>query len=389
MQNFNLKQNKKENLYYQKEKELFLHLLKDKDDISRKKVHNTYITKLKNSINNGLILLDNTEILNDKDLIKKRNFFIKNNNTFSNNNSKNNLKIISSWKNINKKNYLNQKKMPTTTTDANKIIKNFFEEKHNIQKRILSYKNRNDRRIKSSYTCREKNNINKYFNSDYFETSKEFHISQRFNKSNKINMYPTYSIESHNKEKIFNRNSNNTNNSLKSPKTLISKIVNKPFLSSSPNESKEKNDLFLRKFKAEKKIKRKINNTLLKFDRKKLKFYSNKKIEKCVQKLSENKINKIHHKDSMKEYFSIKKILDDVIRKKKKNVNEFQRSSLLYKKMLNKKNFIYKKAIKKYFSGPNREMKSELSKYIKNRYFIVDADNNPYKFRIFNSMHNF
>ena len=386
MQNFDLKGNKKENLYYQKEKELFLHLLKDKDDISRKKVHNTYITKLKNSINNGLILLDNTEILNDKDLIKKRNFFIKNNNTFSNNNSKNNLKIISSWKNINKKNYLNQKNMPTTT-DANKIIKNFFEEKHNIQKKILSYKNRNNRRIKSSYTYREKNNINKYFNSDYFETSKEFHISQRFNKSKKLSMYPTYSIESYNKEKIFNRNSNNTNNSLKSRKTLISKISNKPFLSSSSKESKEKNDSFLKKFKAEKKIKRKINNTLLKFDRKKLKFYSSKKIEKCVQKLSENKTNKNKH--SMKEYFSIKKIVEDVMRKKKKNANEFHRSSLFYTRILNKKNFIYKKAIKKYFSGPIREMKSELSKYIKNRYFIVDADNNPYKFRIFNSIQKF
>ena len=386
MQIFDLKRNKKENLYYQKEKELFLHLLKDKDDISKKNVHNTYITKLKNSINNGLILLDKTEIVNDKDKIKKRNFFIKNNNTFSNNNSKNNLKIISSWKNINKRNYLNQNNMPTTT-DANKIIKNSFEEKHNIQKKILSYKNRNNRRIKSSYTYREKNNINKYFNSDYFETSKEFHISQRFNKSKKLNMFPTYSIESYNKEKIFNRNSYNTNNSLKSRKTLISKIIDKPFLSSSPKESKEKNDLFLKKFKVEKKVKHKINSTLLKFDRKKLKFYSNKKIKKCVQKLSENKTNKNKH--SMKEYFSIKKIVEDVMRKKKKNVNEFQRSSSFYKRILNKKNFIYKKAIKKYFSGPNREMKSELSKYIKNRYFIVDADNNPYKFRIFNSMHNF
>ena len=91
----------------------------------------------------------------------------------------------------------------------------------------------------------------------------------------------------------------------------------------------------------------------------------------------------------MKEYNYIKKIFAEVCKKKDKNINEIKSTSLSHKNILNKKQKIYKKAVRKFFVKPNREMKAELAKYLKNRNFIIDADNNPYKFKVFNSIYNF
>ena len=386
MEIFKSKQNKKSKIFYEKEKELFLHLLKETDDMSKKKIQNTYIANLKNTINNGLIMLDKTEIINEKNKIIRSNISNKNYNT-SKKNSINNLKIISLLKNVENfgNNFLIQKNM-TTIPNANKNLKNFIEEKHKIQKKLFLFNNRNNRKIQSCYSYGEKNKNKKYFNSDYFEVIKKFNISSQFNKPKKLRKNPTYSIDDYKKNlKQHKRNNYKSNNSLKSPRALILKIKDKSFLSSSPKESKAKHNIFKG---IEKRVKHEINSTIFKFDRKKLKLYSIKKIKKTFQKLSENKINN-KNKNSMKEYFNIKKIFEDTMKKKKKNVNEFKRKSLSYKRILNKKNKFYKSTIKKYFSGPNREMKAELSKYIKNRHFIIDEDNNPYKFRVFNSLPDF
>ena len=163
MEIFKSKQNKKSKIFYEKEKELFLHLLKETDDMSKKKIQNTYIANLKNTINNGLIMLDKTEIINEKNKIIRSNISNKNYNT-SKKNSINNLKIISLLKNVENfgNNFLIQKNM-TTIPNANKNLKNFIEEKHKIQKKLFLFNNRNNRKIQSCYSYGEKNKNKKYF----------------------------------------------------------------------------------------------------------------------------------------------------------------------------------------------------------------------------------
>ena len=91
----------------------------------------------------------------------------------------------------------------------------------------------------------------------------------------------------------------------------------------------------------------------------------------------------------MKEFYNVKTIVTDIMKKKKKTIIEFKNKSLSYKRIQNEKKLFFKKALRQYFSPPNREMNVELSNYIKNRYFIVDENNNPFKFRIFKLNHIF
>ena len=385
MENINNKENKKDNTFYDKEKEFFLNILKDKhDNFNNKKIYNKYLNKLKYIINNGLELLDKTEIVKENKE-KNRNILITNNLPNNKNASKNNIIRTLKKNEIFQKSNLFQKSLPTSP-NRRRTIKNYFKDKNEIKKNLFFLNDRNRRRIQSSYTCREKNNNKKNyfnFNSVFQESSKDLNISN-INKSKKLSILPT---SYHNKEQLSNIYNFSTNNSFKVHKVLFTKKNSKAFLSSSPRKTEE-NDLFHKKFKVEKSVKKAINKTILKFDKNKLKFYSNKKIKKSVQKLSENNKNN-KNKKTMKEYYNIKKIFDEVIKKKRRSTSDFKRSSLFQKKLLDKKHLFFKKAFKRYFSGPTREMKAELSKYIKNRHFIVDADNNPYKFKIFNSMHIF
>ena len=386
MENYKNKENNKDNIFYDKEKELFLHILKNENDnIHNKKMYNKYLNKLKYIINNGLELLDKTEIVKEN-REKKRNILLTNNNHNNKNASKNNINKILKKKDILHKNNIFQKSIPTSP-NRRRTIKYYFKGKNEIKKNLFFLNDRNTRRIQSSYTQREKSNNNKNsyfnFNSIFQESSKDLNISNN-NKSKKLSLIPT---SYHNKDQLSNIYNFSTNNSFKIHKVLSTKNNSKPFLSSSPKNSEEK-DLFPKKFKVEKRVKQAINRTILKYDKNKLKFYSNKKIKKTVQKLSETKKN-TKNKSSMKEYYNIKEILDEVIKKKRRSTSDFKRNALLQNKIADKKNLFFKRAFKRYFSGPTREMKAELSRYIKNRNFIVDADNNPYKFKIFNSMHIF
>ena len=384
MENVNNKENKKNNIFYDKEKELFLRILKDKNDnLHDKKIYNKYLNKLKCIINNGLVLLDKTEIVKENKE-KNRNLLIANNNPNNKNASKNNINKTLKKIEILKKSNLIQNSLPTSP-NRRRTINIYFKEKNEIKKNLFFLNDRNTRRIQSSYTQREKNNNkNNYFklNSIFQESSKYLNIS-KINKSKKLTILPN---SNHKKEKLSNIYNFSTNNSFKINNALFTKTNSKPFLLSSSKKTEE--NLFHKKFKVEKSVKKAINKTILKYDKNKLKIYSNKKIKKSVQKLCENKKN-IKNKKSMKEYYNIKEIFDEVVKKKRRSTTDFKRSSLFQKKMINKKNLFFKKTFKRYFSGPTREMKAELSKYIKNRHFIVDADNNPYKFKIFNSMHIF
>ena len=384
MENVNNKENKKNNIFYDKEKELFLRILKDKNDnLHDKKIYNKYLNKLKCIINNGLVLLDKTEIVKENKE-KNRNLLIANNNPNNKNASKNNINKTLKKIEILKKSNLIQNSLPTSS-NRRRTINIYFKEKNEIKKNLFFLNDRNTRRIQSSYTQREKNNNkNNYFklNSIFQESSKYLNISN-INKSKKLTILPNSNRK---KEKLSNIYNFSTNNSFKINKVLFTKTNSKPFLLSSPKKTEE--NLFHKKFKVEKSVKKAINKTILKYDKNKLKIYSNKKIKKSVLKLCENKKN-IKNKKSMKEYYNIKEIFDEVVKKKRRSTTDFKRSSLFQKKMINKKNLFFKKTFKRYFSGPTREMKAELSKYIKNRHFIVDADNNPYKFKIFNSMHIF
>ena len=384
MENVNNKENKKNNIFYDKEKELFLRILKDKNDnLHDKKIYNKYLNKLKCIINNGLVLLDKTEIVKENKE-KNRNLLIANNNPNNKNASKNNINKTLKKIEILKKSNLIQNSLPTSP-NRRRTINIYFKEKNEIKKNLFFLNDRNTRRIQSSYTQREKNNNkNNYFklNSIFQESSKYLNISN-INKSKKLTILPNSNRK---KEKLSNIYNFSTNNSFKINNVLFTKTNSKPFLLLSPKKTEE--NLFHKKFKVEKSVKKAINKTILKYDKNKLKIYSNKKIKKSVLKLCENKKN-IKNKKSMKEYYNIKEIFDEVVKKKRRSTTDFKRSSLFQKKMINKKNLFFKKAFKRYFSGPTREMKAELSKYIKNRHFIVDADNNPYKFKIFNSMHIF
>jgi hypothetical protein len=328
-------------------------------------------------------LLDKTEIVKENKE-KNRNLLIANNNPNNKNASKNNINKTLKKIEILKKSNLIQNSLPTSS-NRRRTINIYFKEKNEIKKNLFFLNDRNTRRIQSSYTQREKNNNkNNYFklNSIFQESSKYLNIS-KINKSKKLTILPN---SNHKKEKLSNIYNFSTNNSFKINNALFTKTNSKPFLLSSSKKTEE--NLFHKKFKVEKSVKKAINKTILKYDKNKLKIYSNKKIKKSVQKLCENKKN-IKNKKSMKEYYNIKEIFDEVVKKKRRSTTDFKRSSLFQKKMINKKNLFFKKAFKRYFSGPTREMKAELSKYIKNRHFIVDADNNPYKFKIFNSMHIF
>ena len=227
-------------------------------------------------------MLDKTEIVKENKE-KKRNLLITNNNDNSKNSSKNNINQNLKKIEILKKNNLIQKSLPTSP-NRRKTMKNYFKEKNEIKKNLFFLNERNSRRIQSSYTHREKNNINNnYFiyNSIFQESSKDLNIS-KYNKSKKISKLPT---SYHNKEQLSNIYNFSTNNSFKIHKVFFTKQNSKPFLSSSPKKTEE-NNLFHKKFKVEKKVKETINKTILKFDKNKLKLYTNKKINKSVLKLS-------------------------------------------------------------------------------------------------------
>ena len=380
--------NKKEKQYYQKEKELFLHYFKDRDDIFLiRKNQNNYINKLKSSINSGLTLLNETEIIRERYELKKKKKNIQLKNNFTNstyNNSKNN--IMSSSKEIKAfpKNSINQKSIPTSP-NTNKKIKNFFTLNDAIRKKLFILDYKKSKRIKSSYTNQDDSKkVNNFVNNSTM--SKDLIIPCYYN-TKRITMDSAYNIQSYNnknnKSIIKNVNSNRT---LKSHRVLSANKTLKPFHPSFPDGGKEKHHIF-NKAKIERKIKNTFNNTILKFDKKKFKFFSHKKIRKNIQKLSENK-NSIKIKESMKKYYDVKKIFDNCVKKKKKSISDLKNNSLSCRRILNKKKSDFKNTVRRYFSGPNREIKKEFSKYIKNRYFIIDGDNNPYKFRIFNFTHN-
>jgi hypothetical protein len=65
--------------------------------------------------------------------------------------------------------------------------------------------------------------------------------------------------------------------------------------------------------RAERKIRNMFNNTILKFNRNKLKFHSPKNIKKRIAKLSETKV-KNKNKNLMKEFYNVKslKITDPI-----------------------------------------------------------------------------
>jgi len=392
MENNNSRNKKIEIKIYQDEKHLFLNLLKDDDDILLiKKNENNYINKLKNAIKTGLTILDKTEIVKKKLNIKK------NSNYKVNNNSKNNILLSSEKFGIFKNNYLNQKSMPTTPNTNNKI-KKYFKLKDKVRKKLFILNDRNYKRIQSSRTNKIINNkINNYFKSENYLPSKNLNISPYSSRNQNSPKNYTYNMENNknkpniinnrNKKKVCNLNNFSSNNLLKSHRILSSNKVLKPSFLLSDEEREPNIELLNKEFKIENKVKNTFNNTILKFDRNKLKFHSYKKIKKKIQILSERKISH-KKKESMKEYYDIKKIFDVALRKKKKNTSDIKSSSLYHKGVLNKKNIYYKKAIRKYFSRPNREMKHEFTKNLKNRYFVVDTDNNPYKFRVFNSIYN-
>ena len=383
MDNLFLQKKKKENIFCKNEKELFYNFLKDKDDILiQKKMHNNYINSLQNSINNGLILLDKTEINKENYKIKKRNLVIKNNfnNTKNESRDKN-----SSWKNFGvlKNKYLSQKTL-LTTPNSNKNKRNDFNIKDKVRKKLFILKGENKRRIQS---CRKHRETSKNdFFSDYFKSSKYLNISPIIKKTKKLKKNQTVEKYSKTNNYYILNDFNSHNYSIKNYGILSLKtFTNRPSSSSSIEKAEKRIGLFNNKFKIEKRIKKILNNTVLKFDRNKFKIYSNKKIFNTANKLSESKKSN----EKLKEYKYVKKIYEEVYKKKKKSSNEIRSSSLSHNRILNKKQLIYKKAIRKYFAKPNREMKDELSKYIKNRNFIIDADNNPYRFKIFNSIYNF
>ena len=370
---------KKDNIFFQKEKELFLNILKDKDDILiQRKLQNKYINSLQNSISNGLILLDKTEI----NRIQKKKLVIQNNN-FENTKNEFTYRISPLKKyGILKNRYLSEKTV-VTTPNSTKYLINDFNIRNTMRKKLFALSDRNTRRIQSSHTQKE---IKKDIYYDYFKSSKDLNISPIIRKTKKLSKNPT--DKKYSKKKNFHnlQNFNSYYNSLESHRILSLKTLTKlPSPSSSIEKAEKKIGIFNTKVKTEKKIQKIFNNTILKFDRNKFKMYSKKKINSIVNKLSECKKND----KKMKEYNYIKKIFAEVCKKKDKNINEIKSTSLSHKNILNKKQKIYKKAVRKFFIKPNREMKAELSKYLKNRNFIIDADNNPYKFKVLNSIYNF
>ena len=306
----------------------------------------------------------------------------------NNNNSKNYTLLSLANIGVFQNNYSSRKSMPTSPNTKNKI-KKLFKIKDKISKKLFILNDINNKRIQNSHFNKINNNENNYFNCEDYCSSKSLKIFPFSNKHKKTSSIQHTSKKENNKNKknIYNLSNFSSNNLLKNNRLLSINKALKPSFPLSDEERESKYEIFNKSFKIEKKMKNALNNIIYKFDKNKLKIHSNKNIKKKIQILSENKKNK--NKESMKEYYDIKKIFNAALKKKKNNISDIKSSSLFGKRILNKKNTYYKKTIRKYFSRPNREMKRELSKYLKNKHFIIDADNNPYKFRVFNSIYHF
>lgn len=387
------KKGKKIDLY---EKDLFLHLLKEKKDILlQKKYHKKYMDNLKFTISDGLILLNDFEINSDKQEARKRDLQIKKNflNNIIHNNSNIRNKLFPPSKKIElfQKNTESEKTI-LRTSNSFKRPKNYFTLRE-IMFNKYHIINRSSPRIRSSLTNRDRNyKLKEFFNSN-FSTKKDSHFSPSFNDRKNLTLYPSFNTtEEYKQNKICSRiNNHNYNYTLFTDRVLSSKknALKTIFPSSPQTEDFNVRALNKIKNKAQKKIRNTFNNTILKFNRNKLKIDANRKnIKKRIKKLSESKVNN-KYKDSMKEYFGVKKMVEDLIKKKKKKSLEFKKKALSHKKFQNQTKLYFKKAFKLYLSPPFKEMKTELSNFFRNKYFIVDEDNNPYKFRVFKYNHIF
>jgi len=395
-----LSQKKEKNFF--KEKELFLRLIKNKEDtLFHKKCHNKYMNDLKSTISDGLTILSETGFDSERHETKKKDLLNNNNNKLINSNKKNSKKILyTSGRNLNfLQNNIKSERSLLTSPNSNKKNRNYFSLRNAFLDKFFVLYNRNSPRIKSSYTHQnEIHKTNNFINSNYFTLNKESKVFPSFNKTNGFSLYPYNAKDKKIKSKNFsNPGSNyNSNKSLTSHNRKLSpKKPLKPFKTLSPEKEKKFispiNSIYSNnklKLRAERKIKNIFNNTILKFNRNKLKFHSPKNIKKRIAKLSEAKV-KNKNKNLMKEFYNVKTIVTDFMKKKKKTAIEFKNKSLSYKRIQNEKKIFFKKAFRQYFSPPNRDMKVELSNYIKNRYFIVDENNNPFKFRIYKYNHIF
>jgi hypothetical protein len=345
-----------------------------------------------------LTILSETGFDSERHETKKKDL-LKNNNSKNNlNNKKNSKKILyCSGRNSNflQNNFKSERSL-LTSPNSNKKNKDFFSLRDAFLDKFFVLYNRNTPRIKSSYTHQnETQKTSNCINTNYFTLNKDSKIFPSFNKTKGFSLYPYNSkskkIKSYN---FSNSGSNyNSNKSLNSHRMLSPKKPLKPFKTLSPEKEKifisPINSIYSNnklKLRAERKIKNIFNNTILKFNRNKLKIHSSNNIKKRIEQLSETKIK---NKNTMKEFYNVKTIVTDFMKKKKKTAIEFKNKSLSYKRIQNEKKLFFKKALRQYFSPPNRDMKVELSNYIKNRYFIVDENNNPFKFRIFRCNHIF
>ena len=391
---------KKEKAFF-KEKDLFLRLIKNKEDtLFHKKCHNKYMNDLKSTISDGLTILSETGFDSERHETKKKDLLNSNNSQNKLNNKNSAKKILySSGRNLNfLQNNIKSKRSLLTSPNSNEKNKDYYSLRDAFFDKFFVLYNRNSPRIKSSYTHQnEIHKTNNFINSNYFTLNKDSKIFPSFNKTKGFSLYPYNTKNKKNKSNNFsNPGSNyNSNKSLKSHRMLSPKKPLKPFKTISPEKEKyfinPINSIYSNnklKLRAERKIKNIFNNTILKFNRNKLKFHSPKNIKKRIEKLSEAK-EKNKNKNLMKEFYSVKTIVTDFMKEKKKTEKEFKNKSLSYKRIQNEKKLFFKKAFRQYFSPPNRDMKIELSNYIKNRYFIVDENNNPFKFRIFKYNHIF
>ena len=392
---------KKEKSFF-KEKDLFLRLIKNKEDtLFHKKCHNKYINDLKTTISDGLTILSETGFDSERRETKKKDLLNNNNSKNKLNNKKNSKKILyNSGRNLKflQNNIKSERSLLTSpnSNSSNEKSKDYYFLRDAFFDNFFVLYNRNSPRIKSSYTHQnEIHKTNNFINSNYFTLNKDSKIFPSFNKTKRFSLNPYNTKNENIKRNNFSKpgSNYNSNKSLKSHRMLSPKKPLKPFKTLSPEKEKNfinpinsinsNNKLKLR---AERKIRNMFNNTILKFNRNKLKFHSPKNIKKRIAKLSEPKVK---NKNLMKEFNSVKTIVTDFMKKKKKTAIEFKNKSLSYKRIQNEKKIFFKKAFRQYFSPPYREMKVELANYIKNRYFIVDENNNPFKFRIFRCNHIF